>query len=174
MLDLGDRIRNERKALGLTLQQFARLLETSPSMLQRVETGLKSPTVDLLVEIANVCRKPIDEFLKQQINGYKQFDHSKHKTIRTADFEITIICPYGLISKDIAISHFRGKAGAVITPPLQKGYIWVYILKGEGIFEHDEARHTVAAGQTLYYNAEKPHRLRVNTALESIRVNIGK
>ncbi len=55
MKDLGNRIRFERKALGLTLQNFAELVGTSSSMLQRVETGAKSPSVELLVEIANIC-----------------------------------------------------------------------------------------------------------------------
>ena len=174
MKDLGNRIRLERKALGLTLQNFAELVGTSPSMLQRVETGAKSPSVELLVEIANICRKPIDDLLKQQLNGFKKFDAENQKTIRNEDFEIKIICPYGLISKDIAISHFKGKAGAIITPPTQKGYIWVCVLKGEGVFEYEGIPQKVRKGDTLYYDSEKKHCLKIVSALESIRVNIGK
>ena len=174
MKDLGNRIRFERKALGLTLQNFADLIGTSPSMLQRVETGAKSPSVELLVEIANICRKPIDDLLKQQLNGFKTFDANDQRTIRTKDFEIKIICPYGLISKDIAISHFKGKTGANITPPTQKGYIWVYVLKGKGIFEVEGISRQVRRGDTLYYDSEKKHSLKIVSALESIRVNIGR
>ena len=174
MKDLGNRIRLERKALGLTLQNFAELVGTSPSMLQRVETGAKSPSVELLVEIANICRKPIDDLLKQPLNGFKKFDAKNQKAIRTKDFEIRIICPYRLISKDIAISHFRGKTGAVIIPPTQKGYIWVYVLKGQGVFEYDGVSQQVRKGDTLYYDSEKKHCLNIVSALESIRVNIGK
>ena len=61
MKDLGNRIRFERKALGLTLQNFADLIGNCSSMLQRVETGAKSPSIELLVEIVNICRKPIDD-----------------------------------------------------------------------------------------------------------------
>ena len=174
MKDLGNRIRFERKALGLTLQNFADLVGTSSSMLQRVETGAKSPSVELLVEIANICRKPIDDLLKPQLNGFKKFDAKNQKTIRTKDFEIKIICPYGLISRDIAISHFKGKTGASITPPTQKGYIWVYVLKGEGIFEVEGISRQVRKGDTLYYDSEKEHNLKIVSALESIRVNIGR
>jgi len=174
MKDLGNRIRFERKALGLTLQNFADLIGTSSSMLQRVETGAKSPSVELLVEIANICRKPIDDLLKQQLNGFKTFDAKNQKTIRTKYFEIKIICPHGLISKDIAISHFKGKTGASITPPTQKGYIWVYVLKGEGIFEVEGISRHVRKGDTLFYDSEKKHSLKIVSALESIRVNIGR
>ena len=174
MKDLGNRIRLERKALGLTLQNFAELVGTSSSMLQRVETGAKSPSVELLIEIANICRKPIDDILKQQLKGFKKFDAKNQKTIQTEDFEIHIICPYGLISRDIAISHFKGKTGATIIPPTQKGYIWVYVLKGEGIFTYEGAPQKVRAGDTLYYDSEKPHSLKILSSLESIRINIGK
>ena len=71
---LGNRIRFERKAFGLTLQNFADHIGTSSSMLQRVETGAKSLSVELLVEIENVCRKPIDDLLKQQLKGIKKLD----------------------------------------------------------------------------------------------------
>jgi transcriptional regulator with XRE-family HTH domain len=174
MKDLGNRIRFERKAIGLTLQNFAKLVGTSSSMLQRVETGAKSPSVELLVEIANICRKPIDDLLKQQLNGFKKFNAKNQKSFQTKDFEIKIICPYGLISKDIAISHFKGKTGAIITPPTQKGYIWVYILKGKGVFEYEEISRKVRKGDTLYYDSEKKHCLKILSTLESIRVNIGK
>jgi quercetin dioxygenase-like cupin family protein len=139
-----------------------------------VETGSKSPSIELLVEIANICRKPVDDLLKQQVNGFKKFDAKNHKSIRTKDFEVNIICPYGLISRDIAISHFKGKTGAIIIPPTQKGYIWVYVLKGEGIFTYQGEPREVRAGDTLYYDAEKKHSLEIVSALESLRVNIGK
>jgi transcriptional regulator with XRE-family HTH domain len=66
MKDLGNQMRFERRELGLTLQNWADLSGTCSSMFQRVETGAKSLSVELLVEIANICRQPIDDLLKQQ------------------------------------------------------------------------------------------------------------
>ena len=68
---LGSRIRKERKGLGLTLEKFAALVGTSKAMLQRVETGAKSPSIALLAEIATVCRRRIDDFI-QKIKGLFQ------------------------------------------------------------------------------------------------------
>jgi transcriptional regulator with XRE-family HTH domain len=118
------RSRSELKAPGLTLQYFADLIGTSSSMLQRVETGAKSPLVELFIQIANICRRPIVDLLKQQLNGFKTFDASEQRTIRAKDFEIKIICPCGLISKDIAIRHFKERAGASITPPIRPRDYW--------------------------------------------------
>ncbi|MBW1720470.1 MAG: helix-turn-helix transcriptional regulator [Deltaproteobacteria bacterium] len=172
MEGLGSKIREERKALGLTLEQFAELLGTSTSMLQRVETGVRSPSVDLLVEIANVCRKPIDEFLNNKPIGFRKFDPSNQKTIHISGCDITILCPYGLISKDIVVSHFRGKKGAEIEPQRHDGYCWVYILKGSCTFEHDGVQHELKKGDSIFYDAAKPQHLKVKSTLESIRITI--
>lgn len=173
--NLGFKIRDERKTLGLTLEQFAELIGTSTSMLQRVETGARSPSVDLLVEIANICRKPVDEFLNnEQPIGFRKIVPSNQKTIHTGHSDITIICPYGIISKDIVVSHFSGKAGATIHPQPQKGYCWVYIIKGSCIFEHDSVPHALKQGDTFFYDSDKPQSLKVESTLESIRLTIRK
>ncbi len=173
-MSLGTRIRDERKALGLSLKQFADLVGTSISSLQRVETGVKSPSVHLLIEIANLCRKPLSHFLEQELQGFKKFDKVTQKTIRTPDYEVTIICPYGLIARDVLVSRFKGNKGAVIEPQRQKGYCWVYIMKGSCTFEHDGVAHPLKAGDTFYYDADRPQRLRILSPLESIRITMGR
>lgn len=174
MKNLGEKIRDERKALGLTLEQFSELVGTSSSMLQRTETGAKSPSVDLLVEIANICRKPIDDFFEVEPKGFRKFDYSKQKTIHTKGYEVTILCPYGLISRDIVVSLFKGKANAVVEQTNQTGYCWVYITKGTCIFEHDGIPHELTEGDSIFYDASKPHVLRVLNPLESIRITMRK
>ena len=174
MKNLGARIREERKALGLTLEQFADLSGTSSSMLQRVETGTKSPSVDLLLEIANICRKPIDEFFDKEPKGFRKLEAAKQKTIHTDNFDVSILCPYGLISRDIVVSHFRGRVGSTIKPQHQKGYCWVYITKGTCIFEHDGISHDLKKGDSIYYDASRPHSLKVITQLESIRITMSR
>ena len=65
MKDLGNRIRLERKALGLTLQNFAELVGTSSSMLQRVETGAKS---DFQYAGWSLASKPVIDARVSKIN----------------------------------------------------------------------------------------------------------
>lgn len=172
-MSLGTRIRDERKALGLSLKQFADLVGTSISSLQRVETGARSPSVHLLIEIANLCRKPLSYFLEEELQGFKKFESIAQKTIRKPDYEVSILCPYGLIARDVLVSRFRGNKGAVIEPRRQKGYCWVYIMEGDCVFEHDGVAHALKAGDTFFYDADKPQRLRILSALESIRITVG-
>lgn len=172
MRHLGQKIREERKELGFTLSHFAELLGTSNSMLQRVETGAKSPSVDLMIDICDICRKPLDYFLKETPTGFRKFEPVHRKRIHTDQSDVTILCPYGIISRDTVVSRFEGKAGARIPFRHQAGYCWVYIIRGECVFEHDGVSHPLKAGDAIYYDAEKPHCLKILTDLESIRITI--
>jgi transcriptional regulator with XRE-family HTH domain len=169
---LGSKIRKERKALGLTLEKFAELVGTSKAMLQRVETGAKSPSIALLSEIATVCRRRIDDFIHEEPEGFYKLDEMKQKTVRLHAHEVRIIAPFGLISKDIVVNHFKARAGAVVKPQREYGHAWVYITKGSCVFEHDGVPHQLKKGDVIYYDARRPTSLRILSSLESIRITV--
>ncbi len=170
--DIGARIRKERKTLGLTLEKFAKLAGTSKAMLQRVETGVKSPSISLLAEIAPVCRRRIDDFIIEEPEGFYKLDGRKQKAVKAGEYEIRIIAPFGLISRDLVVNHFKAKAGALVKPRQEDGYVWVYIIKGTCLFEHDGVPHKLKKGDVIYYDSRRPHALRVLTALETIRITV--
>ena len=172
MTNIGARIRKERKALGLTLEKFAGLVGTSKAMLQRVETGAKSPSISLLAEIATVCRRRIDDFVHEEPAGFYKLDDRKQKTVTMGDYEVRMISPFGLISRDIVVNHFKARGGALVRPHRENGHAWVYILKGRCIFEHDGVPHKLKKGDVIYYDSSRPSALKMLTPLESIRITV--
>lgn len=158
--------------MGLTIDQFAELVGSNRSMIQRVETGAKSPTIDLLTEIANVCRKPMIEFLGEEPAQFLKYSLETQKKILGMDHEVIIIGPYGLLSSNMVVNLFRGETGGVVKPQTHKGYCWVYITKGVCVFEHDGTPHELKAGDSIYYDASKSQTLKIISALESIRITI--
>ena len=169
---VGVRVRRERKALGLTLKKFAELVGTSKAMLQRVETGAKSPSIALLAEIATVCRRRIDDFIHEEPAGFFKLDDRKQRAINVGDYEVRIISPFGLISRDMVVNHFKAKAGSFVRPHRENGHAWVYILKGSCVFEHDGVPHKLKKGDVIYYDSSRPNTLRMLTPLESIRITV--
>lgn len=172
MPELGSKIRRERKALGLSLVEFADLLKTSKATLQRVETGAKSPSIALLTEISQVCRKPIDTFIHDEPRDFYRIDPAEQKSIGTRDSEIKIICPYGLISRDIVVNYFKGKPGAHVEPHQDEGYEWIYVLKGSCIVEYENKVFRFKRGDAFFYDARKIHSYKILTPFESIRISV--
>jgi transcriptional regulator with XRE-family HTH domain len=170
--NIGSKIRKERKTLGLTLEKFAELVGTSKATLQRVETGAKSPSIALLAEIATVCRRRMDDFIHEEPAGFYKLDDRRQKRIHMGDYELRIISPFGLISKDIVVNYFKAKAGALVKPHQENGHAWVYIVKGRCVFEHDGVPHQLGKGDIIYYDSKRPNTLKVLTPLESIRITV--
>lgn len=58
---LGERIRELRKAKGLTQEQLAELVGVEPRHISRVEGGYSSPSIERLARIAEILDVPIKE-----------------------------------------------------------------------------------------------------------------
>lgn len=170
--NVGELIRQERKTQGFTIKKLAKLIGTSATTIQRIETGDKSPTLDILGEISVVFRRPIEDFIQEEKNSFYKIDRKLQKQIHNEDYDIKVIFPFGLISRNIGVNFFLGKPGAYVEPLKSKGYDWVYILKGSCIFEHDGHSYKLNEGDAISYDAQKPHSLKILSALESIRISV--
>jgi transcriptional regulator with XRE-family HTH domain len=60
---IGERLRAERHARGLSLRDLAEKLGVSPSLISQIETGRARPSVNTLYAIANELSVSIDELL---------------------------------------------------------------------------------------------------------------
>ena len=59
----GARLRALRIKAGLTQEELAKYIHTTASNLAKIETGASNPSIDLLYEIRNYFRIPIDYLL---------------------------------------------------------------------------------------------------------------
>lgn len=74
MKECGERIRQLRKAQGMTQEQLAKRLNIGERHLRRIETGEKGPSVDILVEISALFDVSLDYIIvgRQAQNDLKQ------------------------------------------------------------------------------------------------------
>ncbi len=79
---LGERIRELRKAKGLTQEQLAELVGVEPRHISRVEGGYNSPSIERLARIAEVLGVPIQELFN--------FMHLNDSADRLQDIEDAI------------------------------------------------------------------------------------
>ena len=54
LVETGKRIKEIRDAKGLTQIAFAEKINVSRSYINKIENGIKSPSLDLLIEIAGI------------------------------------------------------------------------------------------------------------------------
>jgi hypothetical protein len=112
------------------------------------------------------------DFIQEEYEGILRLNASRQKKVVGDDFEVSIFCPYGVISRDMVINYYRGKASAHIKPIQDRGYHWVYVISGSCLFEHDGRQFTFKTGDSIYYDARKTFWFRVIEDLESIRLSV--
>ena len=60
----GERVRDARRALGLTMAQFAEVAEISLGMVSKIEHGQTSPSLSTLTRLAHAAGVPITAFFR--------------------------------------------------------------------------------------------------------------
>lgn len=61
---VGERVRDARRALGLTMAQFAEIAEISLGMVSKIEHGQTSPSLSTLTRLAHAAEVPITAFFR--------------------------------------------------------------------------------------------------------------
>lgn len=67
--ELGNRIRFRRQFLGLTQKEVAARINVAPSYFSNIERGLRIPSVDTLVAIANALDTGVDILLVDSLTN---------------------------------------------------------------------------------------------------------
>lgn len=71
-VQIGDVIRKRRKAGGMTQAMLAEAVNLEIETVSRMENGLRLPTLEKLVEIANVFKMPVAAFFEHVDAAVKQ------------------------------------------------------------------------------------------------------
>ena len=67
MVSLGRQIAKFRKKRGLKQEELAEMVSLSTSYISAIERGVKNPTLENFIAIANVLRASSDELLKEEL-----------------------------------------------------------------------------------------------------------
>lgn len=74
---IGLKIRERRKALGITQEYIAEQLDVNPSHISNIECGRANPSLTALVKIANLLHCSVDYFISKEYtyqNDSKQME----------------------------------------------------------------------------------------------------
>jgi transcriptional regulator with XRE-family HTH domain len=164
---VGEHVRAFREAQGLTLQQFAERIGFSSAVLEQLENRMMSPSLGMLVKIANTFDTTVSSF----IGGKEEREFSiVRKEDRTTVSRVGL--KDGGKSPYIYESLGAGKAGRKMEPflvrlqpltdpptarSIHEGEEFLFVLSGKvGIFL-GSLSDVLDEGDSIYYNSTIPH-----------------
>lgn len=78
-ITIGGKIKSRRKALGITQETVASILDVNASHICNIECGRAHPSLTVLVRIANILQCSVDCFLSEEYTY--DTDHAGNKSI---------------------------------------------------------------------------------------------
>ncbi|WP_445398496.1 helix-turn-helix domain-containing protein [Streptomyces sp. LE64] len=149
---VGPRLRALRKERGATLAGLSAATGISVSTLSRLESGLRKPSLELLLPLARAHRVPLDELVGAAPAADPRVrSRPIHRHGRTL-FPLTRQ-PGGLQAYKVIERARQGEPD----PRVHEGYEWLYVLAGRlrlVLGEHDVV---LAAGEAAEFDTRVPH-----------------
>jgi XRE family transcriptional regulator, regulator of sulfur utilization len=161
LMELGRRIRNERKKANLTLEDLAKQIGISKMTLQRIETGKTSPSIAVLGDIANALGAPITSFIDETQGFIKVFNKNDQFSIISDGLNARNVFPRTPLStlnaETMAINYVEARNGAKVKSHTNKGYEWVFQLTGKSMLFYDGKEYIAKEGDIFFYDGRRPH-----------------
>ncbi|MGW1270742.1 helix-turn-helix domain-containing protein [Streptomyces sp. NPDC002491] len=148
---IGPRLRTLRRDRGLTLEALAAATGISVSTLSRLESGIRRPTLDLLIPLARAHRVALDQLVAAPASG----DPRVHlRPLRKAHGSVLV-----------PLTQYPGRVQVfkqVLSPREPRlvthdGYEWLYVLAGELRLILGARELVLRPGEAAEFDTGEPH-----------------
>ncbi|MDM8083306.1 helix-turn-helix domain-containing protein [Cellulomonas cellasea] len=151
---VGPRLRALRLARHRTLADVSAATGISVSTLSRLESGLRRPTLELLLPLAETLQVHLDDLVNAPVTGDPRV-HLKPLSAWGSTFIPLTRRPGGVQAYKQIIAP-----GWPTAPPEQSvhpGYEWLYVLSGQARLLLGDQDLTLSAGEVAEFDTNLPH-----------------
>jgi transcriptional regulator with XRE-family HTH domain len=152
LAEVGPRLRRIRKERGATLAGLSAATGISVSTLSRLESGLRKPSLELLLPIARAHQVPLDELVGAPAVGDPRV-RAEPLVRHGRTFWPLTRQPGGLQAFKVLVPQGREEPET----RTHEGYEWLYVLSGRlrvVLGEHDVV---LTAGEAAEFDTRVPH-----------------
>ena len=165
---VGEHVKAFREKTGLTLQQFAEKVGISSALLTQMENRMVSPSIGMLVQIANAFGTTVSSFIggkpERDYSVVRKEDHSTVSRVGLKDGGGKIPYIYESLGAGKAgrkMEPFLLRLQAMSEPPTARsvhaGEEFLYVISGEVEAFLGNQTELLTAGDCIYYNSTTPH-----------------
>lgn len=150
---IGDRIRERRKELGLSLRDLGEATGLTASFISQVENDLTSPSISSLQRVATALRIPMFAFLENDAPQESVVRKDRRKVMSFPESKLIYELLNANTGNQIATLLIRLEAGArhetqELYRPTEET---MYVLQGEMEIQVSERTYHLLPGDTIYY-----------------------
>lgn len=151
---VGPRLRALRQERGATLGELSATTGISVSTLSRLESGLRRPTLELLLRLARAHQVPLDELVDTAPTSDPRV--RPREFVRNGQTFLPLTRRPGGLQAYKIIFPPHWPAGE-LEPRVHEGYEWLYVLSGRLRFLLGEHDVTLTTGEVVEFDTHIPH-----------------
>lgn len=157
---IGKRLRTRRAERGLTLRDLAAQTSLTPSFLSLVERGQTSPSIDSLRRIAEALGVPVLYFLAEDVTDEPVVRGDARRRLQLPESHLTYELLVPDLNRKMLVWISRLDAGTVSAeaPLSHPAEEFLLVLEGRLDVELGDRRFHLAAGDSIYWDGNTPHR----------------
>ncbi len=148
---IGPRLRALRVERGRTLRSLAEETGLSVSVLSRLETGRRQPTLDLLIPLARVLRVALDQLIAAPATG----DPRVHLEPYRHDSGGVVVPLTRYPGRVQVFKHVLGPREPRLVS--HEGHAWLYVLAGRLRLLIGDREHLLGPGEVAEFDPSEPH-----------------
>lgn len=155
-MNVGNRIRQTRKNLGLNMKEFAERIGISYLTLFRIETDKVSPSVALLSEIAHHLGQRITEFLQEK-NELTLVRKGSAPVIKSRKLKLELLLPKGIVDEKVSVSLGEAGRGEFVSKHSHRGFEVTYHIRGKSLFRYGTKEYDLNEGDLICFDSSVEH-----------------
>ncbi|MCC6368468.1 MAG: helix-turn-helix transcriptional regulator [Bryobacterales bacterium] len=169
---IGKRVKEQREAAGLSLDQLSRLSGVSKAMLSQVERSRANPTVVVLLKIASGLGCPLDALLGPGTGGTPidvvRCDDTRAIYTQSHECTIRTLSPLGT-GKNLEFYEIllAGNAALRSQPHFRRTEEYLTVTRGKVRVVSEENTALLRKGDSAHYRADVPHAIENAGAAEA-------
>jgi transcriptional regulator with XRE-family HTH domain len=157
-LALAPRLRERRHGSGLTLETAARRLELSPAHLSRLESGLRQPSLPVLLGLARLYGTTVSDLLGETAAEPDPIVRGdRMAAVPAGGWTYWRAGGTGRAMQALRV-HVPSKVQRTLVR-VHPGEEWLYVTAGELELSLGDRTHRLAAGDSAHFDTLVPHRL---------------
>jgi transcriptional regulator with XRE-family HTH domain len=157
-------LRTHRRRAGLTLEGLAEQTGLTKSYLSKVERGISTPSIAVALNIARVLDADVGQLFSDSMEGNAMtIVRAKDRVIDPASsVQSSVYDPIAPSMVGKAMQPFVVHPASVMSPKFMDhtGEEFVFVHSGSVEFEIPGQTMHLDAGDSLYFDANTPHRMR--------------
>jgi transcriptional regulator with XRE-family HTH domain len=151
---VADRLHRLRAKSGRTLADLAGQTGVSVSTLSRLESGLRRPTLDLLIRLAAAYGASLDDLVGAPQIADPRIHPKTFYRDGKAIIPLTRHNPDVIAFKMLLPGH---RAGDPVPAKVHEGYDWIYVLSGRIRLVIGGDETVLGPGEAAEFDTRKPH-----------------